>query len=86
MNALGQPGPNGTPDVLDEAKWGLDWMLRLAAVPGALVHQVADDRDHRGWKLPGEDPADYGWGPDAYRPAYFATGRPQGLGKYPSEA
>src|SRR5688572_7688514 len=24
-NAFGQPGANGIPDVLDEARWGLDW-------------------------------------------------------------
>src|SRR5207237_5590822 len=29
FNALGQPGANGIPDILDEAKWGLDWMLKL---------------------------------------------------------
>lgn len=86
FDALGRPGANGKPDVLDEAEWGLDWMSRLAAVPGALVHQVADDRDHRGWKRPDDDNADYGWGPNSYRPAYFATGRPQGLSRFQSEA
>ncbi|PZV85388.1 cellulase-like Ig domain-containing protein [Algoriphagus aquaeductus] len=33
VNALGQPGPNGIPDVLDEAKWGLDWLLKLHPAP-----------------------------------------------------
>lgn len=51
MNGLGQPGPNGIPDVLDEAKWGLDWILNLHPAPDLLVHQVADDRDHVGWKI-----------------------------------
>lgn len=85
-DALGRPGQNGLPDILDEARWGLDWIHRLASVPGALVHQVADDRDHRGWKVPHEDNADYGWGPNSYRPAYFATGTPQGLREFQSEA
>jgi hypothetical protein len=85
-DALGRAGSNGLPDVLDEAGWGLDWIRKLAAEPGALVHQVADDRDHRGWKLPHEDGVDYGWGPNSYRPAYFATGRPQGLREFQSEA
>ena len=86
VNALGQPLPNGIPDVLDEARWGLEWILKLHPGPGQLIHQVADDRDHTGWKMPQDDRSDYGWGPDSYRPAYFATGRPQGLGKYKSEA
>ena len=85
-NALGQLGPNGIPDVLDEAKWGLDWLLKLHPGPTELVHQVADDRDHYGWKMPDNDNADYGWGPNSYRPAYFATGEPQGLREFKSEA
>ncbi|WP_343488057.1 glycoside hydrolase family 9 protein [Allomuricauda sp. d1] len=85
-NALGQPFPNDIPDVLDEAKWGLDWILKLHSAPDQLIHQIADDRDHRGWKMPDEDNSDYGWGPNSYRVAYFATGKPQGLNKYQSEA
>ena len=86
VNHLGQPGSNGIADVLDEAKWGLDWMLKLHPQPDQLIHQIADDRDHRGWKMPDNDNADYGWGPNSHRPAYFATGQPQGLKKYKSEA
>lgn len=86
VNALGQAQPNGIPDVLDEAKWGLDWILKLHVTPDQLVHQVADDRDHRGWKMPDQDPSDYGWGSNSYRAAYFADGKPQGLNKYKSEA
>jgi endoglucanase len=86
VNALGQPFPNGIPDVLDEARWGLDWIHKLHPAPGQLIHQVGDDRDHVGWKMPDEDPADYGWGKNSYRVAYFATGRPQGLGEFKSEA
>ena len=86
VNALGQDQPNGIPDVLDEAKWGLDWILKMHVTPDQLVHQVADDRDHKGWKMPDQDPSDYGWGPNSYRAAYFANGEPQGLNKYKSEA
>jgi len=85
-NALGQPGANGIPDVLDEARWGLEWIHKLHPLPGVLVHQVGDDRDHVGWKMPDSDPADYGWGKNSYRAAYIATGEPQGLNKYKSEA
>ncbi|MDH5398856.1 MAG: glycoside hydrolase family 9 protein [Cyclobacteriaceae bacterium] len=85
-NALGQPGGNGVPDVLDEARWGLDWIHKLHPGKGLLFHQVADDRDHVGFKWPQDDPSDFGWGPNSYRAAYFATGKPQGLGKYMSKA
>lgn len=50
VDALGRPQPNGIPDVLDEAKWGLDWIHKLHPAPDQLFHQVADDRDHRGFK------------------------------------
>ena len=85
-NSLGQKGSNGVPDILDEARWGLEWIHRLHPTPGQLIHQVADDRDHVGFKMPDNDPSDYGWGPNSYRAAYFATGKPQGVGKYKSEA
>lgn len=86
VNALGQPGENNIPDILDEAKWGLDWIHKLHYAPGKLIHQVADDRDHIGWKLGFNDPSNYGWGKNSYRVAYFATGEPQGLSKYKSDA
>lgn len=81
---LGRPRPNGVPDVLDEARWGLDWLLRLHPAPDQLYHQVADDRDHIGWKWPDHDSSDYGWGPNSYRVVYAATGAPQGLRAYQS--
>ena len=86
VNALGQPFPNDIPDVLDEAKWGLDWIHKLHPSPSQLFHQVADDRDHVGWKMPDNDPSDYGWGANGYRVVYYATGQPQGLREYKSEA
>ena len=84
FDALGRPGRNGMPDVLDEARWGLDWMLRLHPAPDQLYHQVADDRDHIGWKLPHQETSDYGWGPGSYRVVYFADGKPQGLKQWKS--
>jgi endoglucanase len=86
FDALGRPGPNGLPDVLDEARWGLEWMLRLHPAPEQLYHQVADDRDHIGWKLPHEETSDYGWGKGSYRVVYFADAHPQGLREYKSES
>lgn len=85
-NEYGHPYPNDLPDVLDEARWGLEWILRLHPKRDWLIHQIADDRDHRGFKYPHQDNAEYGWGPNSYRVAYFATGQPQGLGKWKSNA
>jgi len=76
----GNPGRNGIPDVLDEARWGLDWLLKMNPAKGEMYNQIADDRDHRGFRLPNEDTATYGFG--RYRPVYFVTGKPQGLGRY----
>jgi len=84
--ARGDAGSNGIPDVLDEGRWGLEWMLKLHPAPDALYHQVADDRDHCGPRLPYAEIADYGWGRGSNRVVYFADGKPQGLGKYKSTA
>jgi len=87
VDALGRDDrPNGIPDVLDEAKWGLRWIQKLHPAPDQLFHQVADDRDHRGFKLPFADNADYGWGANSYRPVYFADGKPQGLSQFKSRS
>ncbi|QDV75811.1 glycoside hydrolase family 9 protein [Botrimarina mediterranea] len=86
VDDMGRPRANGIADVLDEAKWGLDWMLKLHPTPDELYHQVADDRDHNGWKWPNDDSSDYGWGPNSYRVAYAADGKPQGLAKYQSKS
>lgn len=86
VQADGRPGPNGVPDILDEARWGLQWMLKLHPAPDQLYHQVADDRDHAGWRLPKDDQVDYGWGKGRDRVVYFADGKPQGLKKYKSES
>lgn len=85
-NARGLKEANALPDILDEARWGLEWILKLHPSPDELYHQVADDRDHRGFKLPHEENADYGWGANSFRPVYFATGEPQGLSQYKSQA
>jgi hypothetical protein len=86
VDAQGDPAPNGVPDLLDEARWGLDWMLKLHPAPDQLYHQVADDRDHVGFRLPQNDFADYGWGRGGARVVYFADGRPQGLRQFQSES
>ncbi len=86
MNDRGRPGANGLPDLLDEAHWGLTWMLKLHPAPDQLYHQVADDRDHAGWRLPQHENVDYGWGKGRERVVYFADGKPQGLGRFQSQS
>ena len=80
--ANGIEGNNGIPDVLDEAKWGLDWLSKMHPRKDWMFNQLADDRDHHGFRLPNSDSVDYGLGPGKGRPVYFATGKPQGLGNY----
>ncbi|HAP51290.1 MAG TPA: cellulase [Porphyromonadaceae bacterium] len=81
-NAMGDPGANGIPDIVDQIKWGLDWLDRMNPEPGELYNQIADDRDHIGTKMPKDDPADYGWGPNNGRPVYFVNGQRQQRGKF----
>ncbi len=79
FQANGLPGANGIPDVLDEARWGLAWLLKMYPEDDLLLNQLADDRDHTFWDLPVNDSADYGWGRGGRRPVYPCTGKPQGL-------
>lgn len=79
-DASGRPGANAIPDILDEARWGLDWLLKMNPAPNEMYNQIADDRDHQGLRLPNNDNASYGLG--KARPVYFVTGKPQGLGKH----
>ena len=78
----GLAGANGIPDIVDEIRWGMDWLNRMNPEKGELYNQLADDRDHVGMRLPQNDPADYGYGPNNGRPVYFCTGEPQQRGKY----
>jgi len=80
----GLEGKNGRADVLDEANWGLKWLLKMHPQKDWLFNQIADDRDHSGMRLPTKDDTDYGKGKE--RPVYFANGKPQGLGKFQNRA
>ena len=79
FQANGLPGANGIPDVLDEARWGLEWLLKMYPEDDLLLNQLGDDRDHTFWDLPVNDSSDYGWGRGGPRPVYPCTGKPQGL-------
>lgn len=79
--ANGLKGKNGIPDILDEARWGLEWLVKMNPKKNEMYNQIADDRDHRGFRLPNKDTASYDLG-KLNRPVYFVTGKSQGLGKY----
>lgn len=84
--ANGLSGKNSKSDLLDEAIWGLQWMLKMNPDSAVMFNQIADDRDHLGFRLPTEDPVDYGFGAGKDRPIYFCTGEPQGIGKHQNRA
>jgi endoglucanase len=46
FDARGVPGPNGVPDVVDEARHGIDWLLRMYPGGDEMYNQLGDDRDH----------------------------------------
>jgi len=78
----GNKSPNGIPDVVDEAKWGLDWLMKMNPQKNVMFNQIADDRDHNLYDLPTADKVDYGKGKGLGRPVYYCTGKPQGPFKY----
>jgi len=77
--ANGLDGKNGVADVLDEAKWGLDWLVKMHPRADWMFNQLGDDRDHMGMRIPKEDNF-YGKGFE--RPVYFVSGKPQQRGKF----
>lgn len=61
---------NGVPDILEEIRVGLDWMLRCNYSGTKLISQVQDMRDHDvGWRLPENDTLRYD------RPAFRGEGK-----------
>lgn len=86
FDASGLPGANGIPDILDEARWGLEWLVKMYPEDDLLLNQLANDRDHNFPDLPTTDSSDYGWGRGGYRPVYPCTGKPQGLLQYKNRA
>lgn len=61
---------NNVPDILEEAKVGLDWLMRSNYQNEKFVSQVQDLRDHdQGWRLPESDPL------SADRTAFLGMGK-----------
>ncbi|MEJ8817513.1 glycoside hydrolase family 9 protein [Lacibacter sp. H407] len=77
--ANGLEGSNQLPDVLDEAKWGLDWLLKMHPRDDWMFNQLGDDRDHISMRIPKMD-SQYGRG--FQRPVYFINGEKQQRGKF----
>lgn len=75
----GLPGANATSDALDEARHGLEWLVRMFPDDSTMFNQLGDDRDHTYWDLITTDSSDYGWGKGGARPVYPCTGQPQGI-------
>jgi len=60
---------NNIPDILEEAKIGLDWLIR-ASYNYKFVTQVQDEDDQSvGWRLPEDDPLQFD------RPAFIGVGK-----------
>lgn len=61
---------SGVPDILEEAKIGLDWMLRCVMSDYRFITQVQDLSDHDvGWRMPENDPLEFD------RPAFIGSGK-----------
>jgi len=61
---------NNIPDILEEAKVGLDWMLRAQTIDNRFITQVQNLQDHEvGWRLPENDSLTFN------RPAYIGIGK-----------
>lgn len=80
----GLEGMDNIPDVLNESRWGLDWLIKMNPAPDVMYNQIADDRDHIGFRFPNADTASYGKGKE--RPVYRCTGKEQGLFGYKNRA
>jgi len=59
-DARGLPGRNDVPDVLDEARHGLEWLVRMYPDDSTMFNQLGDDRDHTYLDLITTDSSDYG--------------------------
>ncbi len=73
-DANGNSPANGIPDILDEAKWGLDWLLKMYPDKNILYHQILNTKPV---SLSGENKPDNE--AESERLVFPATGKAQGL-------
>ena len=79
FDAKGNEVPNGIPDILDEAKWGLDWLLKMYPEKDLIYHQVGDNVQTEISNISFDERVNVAAPQDNGRPVYIATGKPQGL-------
>jgi peptidoglycan/xylan/chitin deacetylase (PgdA/CDA1 family) len=72
-DASGNFPANGIPDILDEAKWGLDWLLKMYPDKNVLYHHIANNS----FSLSAENKTNNETESD--RMVFPANGKPQGF-------
>jgi len=70
---VGKAPNSPLPLLLDQARVGLDWLLKMHPTPEEFYYQVGSAADHNKWRLPEQDCTAYDadWKP---RPVYFGVG------------
>ncbi len=78
-DANGNDVPNGIPDVLDEAKWGLDWLLKMYPENELMYHQVGENTQNETNNISFDERVSSTVNQEVGRPVFIATGKPQGF-------
>ena len=82
FDADGKPGQNKIPDILDEAKWGLDWLLKMFPEKEKLFFQVGNDKEVFKFTAPFESKEKLERTTLNSRPVFQADGNPESTGIY----
>lgn len=85
FDANGLPYPNNIPDIIDEAKWGIDFLMNLCPNDSDVFYQVGDDRGAATLKLPVDDATDYGKGGGMERSLYRLDGKSADIAGYKNQ-
>lgn len=79
LQANGLPDANGIPDVLDEARWGLAWLLKMYPEDDLLLNRLGGRSRSHLLGPAGQRFVGLRVGAGRARPVYPCTGKPQGL-------
>jgi peptidoglycan/xylan/chitin deacetylase (PgdA/CDA1 family) len=77
FDAVGKHGQNNIPDILDEAKWGMDWLLKMFPDKERLYFQVGDDKEVYKFAVPFESKDKLERATLNSRPVFQADGNPE---------